>query len=150
MRLIIVITCMLFFMPGCSALNPLSMFTKKPSIEVNANVGKNVKQDKSVLKVETGTTNQNADQISNDTSYKADTVNQITNNLTPLQLLIIVIMAGAALPSFKEMYQGLKVIITDTLQAFIVKPITAIADFVLLLMGKERKPKVFNQHERRK
>ena len=134
---------------SCSSMNPLSMLTKKPSIEVNANVGKNVKQDKSVVKVETGTTNQNADQISNDTSYKADTVNQITNNLTPLQLLIIVIMAGAALPSFKEMYVALKVVVGDVLKTFIVYPATAIKDFILQLTGRDKKPTVPRMHDRK-
>ena len=149
MRFILVALALIVFMPGCSSLNPLSMLTPKPSIEVNANVGKNVNQDKNVLKVETGTTNQTADAISNDTAYKADTINQITNSLTPLELLIIVIMAGAALPSFKEMYIGLKVVIADVLKTFIVTPITAIADFVLLLMGKERKPKNREKSDRR-
>lgn len=149
MRLIFIALGLILFMPGCSSLNPLSMFAKKPSIEVNANIGKNVKQDKSMLKVETGTTNQNADQISNDTSYQADTVNQITNNLTPLQLLIMIIMAGAALPSFKEMYAGLKVVVGDICQAFIIYPITAIANFVLVLRGKEKKSFDNFKHDRR-
>ena len=105
----ILILALVLTLTGCSALSGIAgmMGGGKPSVEVNAKVGKNVKQDKSMVKVETGTTNQNADTISNDTSYQADTVNQITNNLTPLQLLLMLICAGAALPSFRDMYLGL-------------------------------------------
>lgn len=131
-------------------MNPLSMFTKKPSIEVNANIGKNVNQDKSMIKVETGTSNQTADQISNDTAYKADTINQITNSLTPLELLIIVIMAGAALPSFKEMYVGLKVVTGDILRTAVVYPCTAISKFVLVLFGRDGKHRIPTIHDKDK
>ena len=42
------------FVSGCTSLNPISLLTDKPSIEVNANVGKNVKQEKSIISASSG------------------------------------------------------------------------------------------------
>lgn len=110
------------------------MLSSKP--QVNAQVGKENNQEVSTVKVETGTTNQKAEEISNDTSYQADIVNQITNQLTWWQMLFIIVIAGAALPSFKEMYAGVKIVVGDVLHVFIVIPSKAISKFILILCGK--------------
>lgn len=128
MRYLVILVVMV--LSGCSSLNPLSVLTPKPQFEVNAAVGKTVSQEKALAKVETGD-KQVADEISNDTSYQSDVVNQITNNLTWWQMLVIVICAGAALPSFKEMYSGIKIIIGDVLDCFIIIPVRSVRDFIM-------------------
>ena len=80
----LILATMITALTGCSALSGMSsLFGKKPSVEVNANVGKNVKQEKSQVKIETGKTEQTADNISNDTSYQAKTITQITQDVPP-------------------------------------------------------------------
>jgi hypothetical protein len=123
---------------GCAALDPLSILKEKPSLEVNANVGKNVKQEKSVVSVEQGATSQTADEISNDTSYTADTVNQITKNVPIEYLLIMVLLGGWCIPSPKETYNGTKWLITDILKSTIYNPTKGIANFILALFGREK------------
>jgi hypothetical protein len=123
---------------GCAALDPLSILKEKPSLEVNANVGKNVKQEKSVVSVEQGATSQTADKISNDTSYTADTVNQITKNVPIEYLLIMVLLGGWCIPSPKETYNGTKWLITDILKSTIYNPTKGIANFILALFGREK------------
>lgn len=115
---------------GC-AVNPLDLFTPKPGIEVNAQVAKNADMQKSVLSVNQGAVKQTADDISNDTSYEAATVNQITNNITPFQLVILCLLAGWALPDPIRCYAGTKHVVIDILKGVIVYPISAIAQFIL-------------------
>lgn len=136
MKKVLTVLTLLFALQGCASLNPLSIMTQKPSVEVNAQVAKNAKQEKNIAKVEQGTTNQNADQISNDTSYKADTVNQITNSLTPFQLMIICLLAGWAVPDPARCYSGVRYIVVDVLRGFIVYPLKSFSGFVLQLFGK--------------
>ena len=133
---ITILGLLLLLLNGCSSVNPLSVISPKPQLEVNANVGKNVSQEKSLGKVEVTSSNQTADEISNDTTYDADVVNQITNNLTWWQMLMMIICAGAALPSFKEMYAGVKIIIGDILYCFIVYPIKNTSEFLLSMKSK--------------
>jgi len=121
---------------GCSSINPLSVLTDKPSIEVNAQVAKNAEHSQSLISVESEGTKQTADSISNTTSTKADVINQITNELTWWQLVAIIICAGVAIPSSRELYGGVKLVITDTLNAFIIYPLKGISNFILKLFGR--------------
>ena len=127
---------------GCSTLGSLTsvLTPDKPSIEVNAQVAKNAEQEKSVIKLESGGTKQTADTISNSTSTtsNADVINQIANEMTWWQYLAVIVCAGVALPSWKELYTGVKVVLSDTAGAFIVNPIKGVANFVLLILGKEK------------
>jgi len=99
MKKLIIIALMSFSLQSCSNLNPLDLINpEKPSLEVNANVGKNVQQEKSNIKVESGskTVKQDAEVISNDikTDIKADIVNQITNNVTTTHIILFGLMCG--------------------------------------------------------
>ncbi len=137
--LIAVITFMVAVtVSGCSTLNPLSLLSDKPSVEVNANVGENVKQEKATIKLEQGKTEQTADNISNDTKYEAGIVNQITQNIPIEYLAIVVLLAGWVIPSPKECYVGTKWLIVDLFDTLVKTPLKGICDFVLLLLGKER------------
>lgn len=131
---------------GCS----LTDFVKpKPSVEANAQVGKenHQKNEDNQFKIESGTTEQKANAISNDTSYKADVVNQITSNLNWWQMVLIVVLAGVALPSWKELgagfkysvieiYKGVRFMMID-LFSLILVPCKGIRDFILELLGKK-------------
>jgi hypothetical protein len=117
---------------GC-AVNPLDLITPKPGIEVNAQVAKNADMQKSALSVNQGAVKQTADAISNDTSYEAATVNQITNNLTPFQLVMLCLLAGWALPDPIRCYAGTKHVVMDIFKGLIVYPISAVAQFILKL-----------------
>ena len=134
---------------GC-VLTSLNPFSSKPSVDISANVGKNVEQEKNNIKLEQGTTNtkQEAEKISNDTSYKADVVNQIANELTWWQLVAIIVLAGVALPSWRELgvgikailvesYKGLRFVITD-LCSLVVVPIKGLGNYLLVLFGRDR------------
>ena len=127
----LVIIC--FLLGSCSSINPLSVFTPKPQLEVNANLGKNVEQDKSMIKVENGKTEQKADAISNDTEIKAETINNIANKLEWWQWLII--LALILTVDATTIYTGIKAVLVDALQLIVV-PCKAFRDFVLALFGK--------------
>lgn len=135
---------LLLTLGGCTATDVIGMFTPgKPSVEVNANVGKNVEQDKSVVKVESGnTTNkQEAESISNDTQYQAQTIQQITNQLPPWMFALVILLAGWAIPTPKECFAMLKGVICSVFTGAggIVKTtFKSGANFILLLFGKER------------
>jgi hypothetical protein len=128
------ILLVIFLISGCAslgggvvdALNPLK---DDKGIDVTAQIGKNNDSEKSTVKVESGTTKQNADKITNDTAYNDSVVNQITNNLEPWQMAILVLCAGAALPSFREMYVGAKVVVSDVLGALVVYPVKSVANY---------------------
>ena len=123
---------------SCASLNPFSALTPKPSIELNANVGENVKQEKSTIKLEQGKTEQTADSISNDTKYEAGIVNQITQNIPIEYLAIVILLAGWVVPSPKECYKGTKWLVSDLFTTLVKTPLKGICDFVLLLLGRER------------
>lgn len=95
-----VLLIILLAISGCSSINPLSLLNpSKPSIEANVNMGKNVEQEKSNVKLETGTKNvkQDAETISNDTKYKADSIKQITQNIPPYIIYIVIALSGLAI-----------------------------------------------------
>ena len=119
-------------------MNPLALLSEKPSVEVNANIGENVKQEKSTLKLEQGKTEQTADEISNDTKYEADVINQITENVPIEYLLIMVLLAGWAVPAPKECYNSAKWLVVDVFQTIVVVPIKGVANFTLLLLGRNK------------
>jgi len=115
---------------GCSALGGVgAFFGKKPSIEVNANIGKNVKQEKAQLKIETGKTEQTAETISNDTSYQAKTVNQITQDMPPWMFFVIIGLAGLAIDGKGFIYQ---------VRSDVVGLLRFPFDFILDVMGRKR------------
>ena len=119
---------------GCSALNPLDVLSPdKPKIEVNAQVAKNAKLEKSNIKLDSNNTNQTADTISNDTKQTADNIKNITQNMPPWVLMLIVVLAALAFDS-KEFIKGIKSSIRDI---FIV-PIKGVANFILLILGREK------------
>lgn len=119
---------------GCSSLGGLgSLFGKKPQIEVNANVGKNVKQNKSQVQIETGKTEQTADHISNDTAYTAQTVNQLTQNIPPYIILLLVLGFGWLIPDPLTSYRGFKFLLYDITQSFFVVPGLALLKFFRLI-----------------
>lgn len=119
---------------SCAAINPLDTFKPKP--QINAQVGKENQQEISTAKVETGTTNQKADTISNDTNQNADEIVNIVKNLDTTTLIILVVLAGAALPSFREMYGAGKIVIGDIYKGITV-PIKGIGNFILRILGRE-------------
>lgn len=121
----------LLVLSGCASMNPLSVFTPKP--QVNAQVGKENQQEVNTAKIESGTTNQKAEKISNDQNQQADKIVNIVKDLDTTTLIILVVLAGAALPSFREMYNAFKAVVGDVLNCFIVVPCKAIRDFILEL-----------------
>ena len=146
-----------FSVISCASLNPLDILNPdKPSLEVNAQVGKTNEQEKNNIKVESGKQEikQEADKISNDHNYKADTIENITQQFSKevlylvLALIgIVIFLGGWAIPPPKEClvaietllkktYLGIKFVISDILFTFILTPIKAIADFILKLFGK--------------
>jgi len=126
----LVLVALITALTGCSALGGLgSLFGKKPSTEVNANVGKNVKQEKAQLKVETGKTEQTAENISNDTSYSAKTITQITQDIPPYIIALLILGFGWLIPSPMECYRGFKFLVYDMTQSFFVVPGKAIIRF---------------------
>ena len=110
------------FISGCS-LTPFNPFADEPKLEVNAAVGKNVKQEKSKIKVEQG--GQEAETISNDTKQMADTISNVTQNIPVEYLLILVLMAGWAIPDPGK-----------CLTALVATPCRGVADFILKLFGR--------------
>jgi len=135
--LVIIVTCSIA-LAGCSSLSPFGFLEKKPQLEVNANVGKNVTQDKATVKVETGKTEQTADSISNDTKnvYTARTVNQVTEQIPPYIIGLLILAFGWCIPDPTKCYTGVKYVIGDIANHFIVVPVRAIANFILALFGR--------------
>lgn len=126
----LILAAIITTLTGCSALSGLgSMFGKKPSIEVNANVGKNVKQEKAQVKIETGKTEQTAENISNDTSYQAKTINQITQDIPPYIIALLILGFGWLIPDPMQCYKGVKFLIYDITNSFFVVPGKAILRF---------------------
>ena len=113
---------------GCSSLNPLSFLSDKPSVEVNANVGKNVKQEKSVISASSGKTEQTADTISNG-KQEATTIKNITENVPFDVMLLIVLLAGLAIDG-----KGFLVTVRSDVKGLIKFPF----NFILLLFGREK------------
>lgn len=125
---------------GCSTLNPLKILNDKPSIEVSAQVAKNAEQEKSLIKLESGNTEQKADSISNDTAYQAEVFNQITNSLTALQLGIICLLAGWAIPDPIRCYSAFKYVVVDVFKG-VSYPFKALANFILEVINGNKPTK---------
>ena len=130
-----------FAMVGC-AMNPLSaLMPDKPSIELNANVGKNVKQEKAAVKIETGKTEQTAETISNDTKYEAKTISQITNQMPMWMFAVVILLAGWAIPTPRECMLGVKSLVNSSAGVvgnILVTPCKGAANFILLLCGRDK------------
>ena len=139
MRKFVTATLLAITLTSCSALDAIDILNPaKPSIEVNAQVGKTNELEKSNIKAESGKTEirQDADEISNDTSYSADTIKQITQNVPIEYLLIVVLLAGWAIPSPKESYQSGKRVVSDIWQGLVVEPIKGIGGFILRVLNR--------------
>jgi len=139
-----------FTLQSCALTNPLDIFKDEPKIETNVQLGKTNESEQNKLKIEQSgdTIKQDADTISNDTSYEANVVNQITKNLGFWELTLLIICAGFAIPSYKEVgngvegtivkvYGGLKVLTSDVLNGIIVTPIKGTKNFILELLGRK-------------
>lgn len=105
MRLLTVILSALLI-SSCAITDLLS--PSSPKIETNLAAGENVEQEKSLTKVETGTTKQNADKISNDTTITAEKVENVTNNISPMTLWTIILLAGWAIPTPLSCAKGIR------------------------------------------
>lgn len=139
MRKFVTAALLALTLTSCSALDAIDVLNPaKPSIEVNAQVGKTNELEKSNIKAESGKTEirQDADEISNDTSYSADTIKQITQNVPIEYLLIIVLLAGWAIPSPNESYQSGKRVVSDIWQGLVVEPIKGISGFILRVLNR--------------
>lgn len=121
--------------PSCS-LTPLDLIKPTPDVEVNAQVAKSAEIQKSVVAIDQGAVKQTADEISNDTHFKAQTVNQITNQLTPFQLVMLCLFAGWALPDPVRCYAGIKYVTVDIFKGVVVYPIASTAKFILRLFDR--------------
>lgn len=117
---------------GC-ALTDLNPFDE-PKLEVNAAVGKNVKQEKAQIKVETG--KQEAERISNDTAQTAETIRNVTQNVPLEFMLLFALLAGWAIPDPKKCATGLYIGVTGVWSALIVTPVRGFGDWVLRLLGR--------------
>lgn len=98
--------CIIAGTMGCSALSPLSAIKPSPGIEASANVGRTASQEKSTVKLQQGGS-QTAEAISNDSRVQADSVVQQSTNVPAWLILIVVLLAGWAIPSPKECVRGL-------------------------------------------
>lgn len=98
-------------------------------------MGKNVDQEKSNIKLEQGTkeTRQEAENISNDVAYKADEIKNITQNIPMEYMLLMIFMAGWAIPDYGKTYRGIKIVSSDVFNAVIKDPLKGIGGFILKL-----------------
>lgn len=139
MRKFVTATILVLTLTSCAALDAIDILKPaKPSIGVSAQVGKTNEMEKSNIKAESGKTEirQDAEEISNDTSYSAETIKQITQNVPIEYLLIVVLLAGWAIPSPKESYQGGKRIVSDIWQGLIVDPVKGVGGFILKVFNR--------------
>lgn len=130
----------LFLLTSCASFNPLDVLNpEKPSLEVNAQVGKTNEQEKNNIKVEDSKTEvkQEADSITNDTNYTAEKIENITQGMSKLELIMFALLAGWAIPSPAKTVGFTKRVISDTVNVLIVTPIKAIADFILKVLGRK-------------
>lgn len=125
---------LLLILPACQSFNPLDL--AKPQVELNANVGENVKQEKSQIKVEQGKTEQTAETISNDNAYKADTITQITEHIPSEVLFLLILFAGWVIPSPGETYRGMTSLVGGIWTALIVSPVRGFGNFLLKLLNR--------------
>jgi len=130
----------LFLLTSCASLNPLDVLNPaKPSLEVNAQVGKTNEQEKNNIKVEGGKTEvkQEAEAITNDTNYTADKIENITQGMSKLELLLFALLAGWAIPTPAKTFEFVKRVASDTINMIIVTPVKGLADFILKVLGRK-------------
>jgi len=127
-------------MVSCASLNPLDILSPdKPSLEVNAQIGKTNEQEKNNIKVEEGKTEvkQEADSITNDTNYTADKIENITQGMSKLELLLFALLAGWAIPTPAKTFEFVKRVVSDTINILIVTPVKGFAGFILKVLGRK-------------
>jgi len=120
---------LLFVLASCASLNPLDILNPdKPSLEVSAQVGKTNEVEKSNIKLESGKQEikQEAEKITNDNNYTAESMENIVQGMSLVELLIVIVLAGIAIPSIDKVYKGIKVVISDVWSAVVVTPARAI------------------------
>ena len=140
---------------ACASLSPLDVFKEKPTIDTNVQIAENANNEENIAKLETVGNQQAADLITNDTTYVTDTVTQVTQQL-PTNVIglilalvaVIIFLAGWSIPTPGEtaratsngtiaIYKGIRFVIADILNSFILTPIKGIANFILKLFGRE-------------
>ena len=137
-KLLLVVTFL--SLTSCASLNPLDVLNPaKPSLEVNAQVGKTNEQEKNNIKVEEGKTEvkQEAEAITNDTNYTADKIENVVQGMSKFELIVFALLAGIAIPTYGTMYKAFKVILSDVYGAVIVTPLRSISDFILKVIGRK-------------
>lgn len=125
---------------SCASLNPLDVLNpNKPSLEVNAQVGKTNEQEKNNIKIEDKKTEvkQEADSITNDTNYTADKIENITQGMSKLELLLFALLAGWAIPTPTKTFEFVKRVVSDTINILVVMPVKGFADFILKVLGRK-------------
>ena len=140
MNKIISIILLSFLITSCASLNPLNVLNpNKPSLEVNAQVGKTNEQEKNNIKLESGKqdTKQEAEKITNDNNYTADKIENVVQGMSKFELIVFALLAGIAIPTYTTMYKAMKIVIADTYNAVIVTPLKSLSWFVLKILGRE-------------
>lgn len=102
-------------MASCSILDAGRLLNPdKPSLEVNAQVGKSNSQEKSTIKIQTGQDlKQDAEKITNDSNYAAERIENITQGMSTFELILMIVLAGLAIPNYSDVLRGVKEIIVD-------------------------------------
>ncbi len=125
----LLVVLMVLLTTSCASLNPLDVLNpNKPSLEVNTQLGKTNESESNNIKVETGKQEykQEAEKISNDRNYNADKIENIVQGMSLVEFVIVVLLAGIAIPKASEVYRGVKVVVSDVWGAVVLAPIKAI------------------------
>ena len=125
---------------SCASLNSLDVLNPaKPSLEVNAQVGKTNEQEKNNIKIEEGKTEvkQEAEAITNDINYTAEKIENIVQGMSTLELVLFTFLAGWAIPAPAETFRFAKRVMSDTVNMLIVTPVKGFADFILKVIGRK-------------
>ena len=101
----VILLCLMLTMTGCSALKALDYVMPQAGVEVDANVSKGGCREDSV--VQNGNTNVSVD-AGKESQYQGPIDTVINEGELPLHvLLLLVLLAGWAIPSPEEMGHGL-------------------------------------------
>ncbi len=120
----IVSLCVL--LASCSVMDASRLLDPtRPSYEMTAQVGKANSQEKNNIKLETNGKEykQDAERISNDNNYTADSIKNITQGMSTLELIILIVLAGIAIPTTAQIYSGIKAVIGDIWKGLIIRPL---------------------------
>lgn len=149
---------MCFTLQGCVLTNPMDWISDdKPKIETNVQLGKTNNHEQNTGKVENGNTTNNQEakdggviknggqevqsggKLENGKQEAQDggVIKNITQNIPIEYLLIVVLLAGWAIPSPKETYNGVKVVIGEVFNGIIVSPLRGLANFTLKLFNRQ-------------